>query len=47
MIKKGGVECKYVLANRKQGPTALTNNKQEYVDQIQADNVIKRWWGSH
>ncbi len=44
MIQKGGVECKYFAANWKQGPAALTNNKQENVDQIQADNGIKRSW---
>ncbi len=27
-------------ANGKQGPSALTNNKQENIDQIQANNVI-------
>ncbi len=29
-------------AKGKQGPAAWTNNKQENVDQIQANNVIKR-----
>ncbi len=33
---------KLFLANGKQGPAARTNNKQGNVDQIQADNVIKR-----
>ncbi len=32
-------------ANDKQGPAALTNNKHENVDHIQADKVIK--CGSH
>jgi hypothetical protein len=43
MIKKDGA-CSTLLlfpTNGKQGPVALTNNKQENVDQIQADNVIK------
>jgi hypothetical protein len=31
-------------ANGKQGPAAMTNNKQEKVDQMQADNVIS-WSG--
>jgi hypothetical protein len=30
------------LSNGKQGPDALTNNKRENVDQIQADKVTKR-----
>jgi hypothetical protein len=42
MTKKGGVESAAVPANGKQGPSALTNNKKEIVDQKQADNVIKR-----
>ncbi len=32
-------------ANRKQGPVAITNNKHENVDKIQADYVIQ-WSGS-
>jgi hypothetical protein len=42
MIKKVGVEFATFLANGKQGLAALTNNKQENLDQIQADNVTKR-----
>ncbi len=40
--QKGGVESSAFPANGKQGPAALTNNKQEIVDQIQADSMIKR-----
>jgi hypothetical protein len=40
--QKGGVESAAFPANGKQGPAALTNNKQEIVDQIQADSMIKR-----
>jgi hypothetical protein len=40
MIKNGGVEFAAFPANGKQGPAALTNNKQEYV--AGNVNVIKR-----
>ncbi len=42
MTEKGGVEFATFSANGKQGPAALTNNKQENVNHIQADNVIHR-----
>jgi hypothetical protein len=43
MVKKGGVATFSLFpANRKQGPAARTNNKQENVNQIQANNVMKR-----
>jgi hypothetical protein len=38
----GGVEFAAFPANGKQGPTALSNNKQENVDQTHTDNMIKR-----
>jgi hypothetical protein len=31
-------------ANVKQGPAALANKKQEKLDQIGADNIIKQSW---
>ncbi len=40
--QKGGVESAAFPANGKQGPAALTNNKQDIVDQIQAYSMIKR-----
>ncbi len=40
--QKGGMEFATFTANWKREPAALTNNKQENVDQIQTDNVIKR-----
>jgi hypothetical protein len=44
--KEGGVEFTLFPANGGQGPAAMTNNQQETVDQIQADNIIKRSWVS-
>jgi hypothetical protein len=41
MIKKVGQNLKLYPANGKQGPAALTNYKQDNVDQIKADNIIK------
>jgi hypothetical protein len=42
MTEKVNVEFPTFSANGKHGPAALTNNKQENVDQIRKDNVIKR-----
>jgi hypothetical protein len=42
MIKKGGVEFATSLSHWEARPAALTNNKQENVDQMHADNVIKQ-----
>ncbi len=45
--KKVAQNLQVVSANGKQEPEVLTNNKQENVHQIQADNVVKQGWGSH
>jgi hypothetical protein len=40
MAKYAGVEFKIHPANGKQGHAALTNEKHDNFDQIQADNII-------
>ncbi len=40
--QKGGIESAAFPAHGKQGPAALTNNKQDIVDQIQAYSMLKR-----
>ncbi len=42
MIKKSGVEFATFSANGKQGSAALTNNKQENVDQIETERKKER-----
>ncbi len=42
MIKYACVELEIPPANGKQGPAALTNDKQENSDQIHADNKAQR-----
>jgi hypothetical protein len=42
MIKYAAVTLKNFSANKKRVPAALTNAKQDHLDQIHADNIIKQ-----
>jgi hypothetical protein len=43
--KHASVESQISPANKKQGPAALTNKKQDNLGQIHADNIAKRSGG--